>query len=193
VAGTKQFDPDSALAGAIEVFRNKGFAGTSMQDLEKAMGLGRGSIYNTFGDKQALFIAALQKYRCDNDDHLAQMLRDAPRAIDGIRFAVRTAAVHATSLEGRPGCLIGNTAMERVLHDDASAAIVQNAMDHATSMFTEALERAQREGDFPQDRDPHLTARYILLGIQGLCLMSKATPDAKLVRGIAEEILRTLD
>ncbi len=193
MAGTKQFDPEQALQSAVEVFRNKGFAATSMQDLERAMGLGRGSIYNTFGDKQALFLSAVEKYHQEKQAHLAEILRDAPRAIDGIRFAVRNAAVEFCSSESHPGCLIGNTAVERAIHDGDSAQLIERCMDQGIALMSEALIRAQNEGDFAKSRDPGVTARFILLGVQGLAVMAKATSDAKMVRLVAEEILRSLD
>lgn len=193
MAGAKQFDPAAALAAAMEVFHRRGYAATSMHDLEEATGLGRGSIYNAFGDKHALFLATLECYVAAQREELSHVLRESPRAIDGIRLAVRSGAVHICTAEGRSGCFVGRTVMERADQDEQAAAAVQRAIDGITGLFEQALERAQDEGDFPRDRDPAITARFFVTSIQGLSLMAKVTDDPKLIRAIAEEILHALD
>ena len=62
MAGTKQFDHGTVVDRAMMLFWRKGYGGTSIQDLEKATRLRRGSLYNAFGDKQGLFVAALKRY-----------------------------------------------------------------------------------------------------------------------------------
>src|SRR5438093_12545846 len=61
----KSFDEDVVLDQAVELFWERGYDGTSLADLEAHLGLGRQSLYNTFGDKQALFLKALERYRRD--------------------------------------------------------------------------------------------------------------------------------
>lgn len=62
MAGRKQFDPERALGAAVRQFWERGYLGTSIADLEAAMGLGRASIYSTWGDKENLFLRALAAY-----------------------------------------------------------------------------------------------------------------------------------
>jgi TetR/AcrR family transcriptional repressor of nem operon len=193
VAGAKQFDPDRALDRAMEVFRLQGYAGTSMQDLEQATGLGRGSIYNAFGDKHALFIATLEKYIAAHEAQLAAMLLAAPTAIEGIRLVLRSGAVYCGSAKGRSGCLIGNTATECGNRDKAVSAVLEGALERLTELFADSLCRAQEEGDFAADRDPDLAARFLVMSVQGMNLLAKASPQPNVHQGIAEEILRVLD
>ena len=65
MARTKEFDTDDVVLKAIEVFWSKGFEATSISDLVEAMGINRGSIYDTFGDKAGLFELAIQRYQID--------------------------------------------------------------------------------------------------------------------------------
>ena len=58
----KSFDSDAVLQKAMEAFWARGYEATSMQDLVHCMGIGRGSLYATFGDKRTLFIQALRRY-----------------------------------------------------------------------------------------------------------------------------------
>ena len=65
MARTKEFDRDDVVNKAINVFWSKGFEATSIQDLVDAMGINRGSIYDTFGDKAGLFEVAIYHYQID--------------------------------------------------------------------------------------------------------------------------------
>ncbi|MGY4448454.1 AcrR family transcriptional regulator [Bradyrhizobium sp. i1.3.1] len=88
MARTKEFDQDEALDAAIGAFREHGFEGTSTPMLVDAMGIGRQSIYDTFGDKWQLYCAAVRRYAASEvEAHLAA-LRAPPRAIDGLRAMI---------------------------------------------------------------------------------------------------------
>lgn len=63
MARPREFDREAALAAAIDVFWSKGFAATSTEDLVQAMGIGRQSFYNAFGDKRRLYLEALETYQ----------------------------------------------------------------------------------------------------------------------------------
>jgi AcrR family transcriptional regulator len=66
MARPREFDRDEAVRLAIDVFREKGFEGTSTDDLLCAMGIGRQSMYDTFGDKRGLYIEALRRYNAES-------------------------------------------------------------------------------------------------------------------------------
>jgi AcrR family transcriptional regulator len=106
----RTFDSDVALDRAAELFWAKGFADTSLDDLSAAMGMGRPSIYNAFGDKESLFIRALERYR---DTTGTSPLR-AMDAEDSIRDALdaffRQIVEYATADRAHLGCLLGSVA-----------------------------------------------------------------------------------
>src|SRR6266852_4369991 len=85
MAGTKQFDHDTVVDRAMMLFWRMGYGGTSIQDLEKATRLRRGSLYNAFGDKQGLFVAALKRYESTvGQERIEQLSNPDPyRAIEG--------------------------------------------------------------------------------------------------------------
>src|SRR5260370_8746508 len=84
VARPKEFDREDALRRAIPVFWERGFAGTSTDDLVGAMGIGRQSLYDTFGDKRRLFLAALRTYNTDGVTALLRKLRAGPTPLPPI-------------------------------------------------------------------------------------------------------------
>ena len=74
MARTKAFDEDVVLDRAVELFWDQGYEATSISDLEEHLGVGRQSLYNTFGDKRELFVQALQRYASQNRDKLVAAL-----------------------------------------------------------------------------------------------------------------------
>ena len=74
MARTKAFDTEEVLDRALRVFWRNGYEGTSMQDLVDGMQINRASIYDTFGNKEALYLRALQRYQNQNQDQLQQLL-----------------------------------------------------------------------------------------------------------------------
>ncbi|MCE7002789.1 TetR/AcrR family transcriptional regulator [Kibdelosporangium philippinense] len=59
---TKEFDPDAVLRSALNLFWRKGYEATSIQDLVDHLGIGRASMYATFGTKHDLYLRALDLY-----------------------------------------------------------------------------------------------------------------------------------
>src|SRR6266481_4397335 len=84
MARPREFDTDSALDGAIAVFREHGFEGTSAQMLVDAMGIGRQSLYAAFGDKWQLYCSAARRYGMGECAVHFDALRSGARAIEGI-------------------------------------------------------------------------------------------------------------
>src|SRR5690349_24968801 len=81
----KSFDQDTVLDQAVQLFWERGYEATSMADLEAHLGLGRQSLYNTFGDKQALFLKALERYRNDVGGEALARLNAPGAGLDAIR------------------------------------------------------------------------------------------------------------
>ncbi len=193
MTGKRSFDTDVVVELAAGVFRERGFAGASIQDLESATGLGRGSLYNAFGDKHGLFMACLDSQCAAQQERMRSILLESPSAIAGIRLMIRTIAVKACSAEGRCGPLAGNTAADPGQQDGPHMAVLEQNMEKKLGMLSETLERAQREGDFDPNRVPRVTARFIMASIQGMFVSAKTNIDPKEIRELAEEILRVLD
>src|ERR1700761_5248711 len=84
MARPREFDVDAALDGAIGVFGEHGFEGASAERLVNAMGIGRQSLYDTFGDKWRLYRAAVRRYGMGECSAHFDALRSGVRAIDGI-------------------------------------------------------------------------------------------------------------
>ncbi|MEU1024688.1 TetR family transcriptional regulator, partial [Streptomyces sp. NPDC005904] len=164
MARTKEFDPDAALQSALELFWRRGYEATSMADLVEALGIGRASIYATFGNKHALYLKALERYaEIQNPRLLATLSRPGP-ALPAVREVVRRFGGEAASEEDRrSGCFVTNTAAELGPHDEAALRRVERSWEHIETLLHSALVRAQAQGELPADRDPRALARLLLV------------------------------
>jgi len=194
VARTKEFDPDAALQSALELFWRRGYEATSMADLVEHLGVGRASIYATFGNKHELYLKALDRYRETRDPQLLRELSQPGPALPAVRTVVRRFATEAATEERRlSGCFVTNTAAELAPHDTAAARRVEHSWDHIETLLHSALVRAQAQGELPEDRDPRTLARMLLVLMQGLRVVGKASTDPSRVRDAAEQALTLLD
>ncbi|MEU9319109.1 TetR/AcrR family transcriptional regulator [Streptomyces sp. NPDC048295] len=194
MARTKEFDPDAALQSALELFWRRGYEATSMADLVEHLGIGRASIYATFGNKHELYLKAMDRYSEGHDPLLLAELSQPGPALPAVRALVRRFASEAGSPEARlSGCLITNTAAELAPHDPAAARRVELSWAHIETALHSALARARAQGELPADRDPRALARLLLVLLQGVRVVGKASSDSARVRDATEQALTLLD
>ncbi|WBO66489.1 TetR/AcrR family transcriptional regulator [Streptomyces camelliae] len=194
MARTKEFDPDAALQAALELFWRRGYEATSMADLVEHLGIGRASLYATFGNKHELYLRALDRYGQIQNPLLTRELSRPGPVLPAVRAVVRRFAAEATAEPTREqGCLVTNAAVELAPHDPAAARRVAHSWDHAETLLHSALTRAQAQGELPENRDPLTLARMLLVLLQGLRVAGKASTDPARVRDAAEQALALLD
>ncbi|MEU1038392.1 TetR/AcrR family transcriptional regulator [Streptomyces sp. NPDC005551] len=194
MARTKEFDPDAALQSALELFWQRGYEATSMADLVEHLGVGRASLYATFGSKHELYLRALDRYSESRDPDLLRELSQPGPALPAVRTVVRRFAVEAATADTRlNGCFVTNTATELAPHDTAAARRVEHSWDHFETLLHSALVRARAQGELAAGRDPRALARMLLVLMQGLRVVGKASPDPARVRDAAEQALTLLD
>ncbi|MFF8604790.1 TetR/AcrR family transcriptional regulator [Streptomyces sp. NPDC015346] len=194
MARTKEFDPDAALQAALELFWRRGYEATTMSDLVEHLGIGRASIYATFGNKHELYMKAMDRYSGANGPVLTAELSEPDSALAAVRAVVRRFAAEAASDEVRlAGCFITNTAAELGPHDDAVARRVDLSWEQVETLLHSALARARAQGELPADRDPRALARMLLVLLQGIRVVGKASSDPTRVRDAAEQALTLLD
>ncbi|MFE5395539.1 TetR/AcrR family transcriptional regulator [Streptomyces sp. NPDC056568] len=194
MARTKEFDPDAALRAALELFWRRGYEATSMSDLVEHVGVGRASLYATFGNKRELYLKALERYEQGLlPDLLADLARPGP-ALPGVRSLVRRYAAESAAEETRErGCFVTNTAAELAPHDPVAARRVERNWDRLETVLHASLARARTQGELPADRDPLALARLLLVLLQGMRVVGKASQDPARVRDAADQALALLD
>jgi TetR/AcrR family transcriptional repressor of nem operon len=192
MARTKSFEPTRALDRALELFWCKGYSATSLNDLLEHMQISRQSLYDTFGDKHQLFLAALDRY-CAVQGH--EPLRPL-QAGGPVREALQT-ILYSMVAEGvagdRRGCFLVNSAIECAPHYPDIAAKVAHGVDKTEALLIEVLRHGQLNGQVATHHDPGLLARYLMTIIQGLRVQVKALPDPALLYPIIDLALTNLD
>jgi TetR/AcrR family transcriptional repressor of nem operon len=181
----KQFDPDTAVEQAMEVFWRKGYAGTTPQDLVDALGIGKGSLYNAFGSKHALFEQALRRYRDSQAVILLEMLEEPGPVKARLRKALEFLAELDLAAPDRRGCLAVNVAAELARTDETAAELVRRMFDRTEDAFRALIEEGQRTGEISPGRDPVALGSLLLNTAMGLRLMARiAEGSDRLVRVI---------
>jgi len=192
VARPKEFERDVVLDRAMQVFWARGYEATSIQHLVDRMGIQRGSLYDTFGDKRALFFAAIERYDRVVTAKLLAALDEPGAGTAAIREFFRL-KVEASVESGRPrGCLVTNSAAEVVTRDRAAATRVGAVLAKIEAAFHRAVVRAQQAGEIDPKRSPRALARFLTSSAQGLSVMAKTFPDRAVLDDIVEVILAAL-
>ena len=185
----KKFDPDAALAAALDVFRRQGFEGASLTDLTNAMGIQRPSLYAAFGSKEELFQKALERYRAECPVFGAAVLAETSARGVAERL-LHGAADQQTDASNPPGCLI---TLGAVLCSDEHSSVRQLLAD-ARQKTQEALqcrfERALAEGELPVEADPASLARYLMAVVHGMAVMAASGASRNALRDVATFALR---
>lgn len=175
----REFDEATAVTRAMEAFWETGYEATSTDTLIEAMGIGRGSLYNAYGSKAALYERALDAYCARDTEALGVRLEGEGPVAPAIR-EVLMALVEADLADpaGR-GCLMINAAIERAGADAAIAHRVDRAFARIETAFAGALRRGVASGELAADLDCRAAARFLMTTIAGLRVVGKATADRR--------------
>ena len=176
---SKQFSFDSALAKATQKFCSHGYHATSIQNFVDCMGIGRGSIYDTFDSKRGLFLKALRLSFNSVKQRLDALLLSSSSPVDAI-LDVFTCAIHE---QPRAGSFIVNAAVELAPFDPHIAELT----------FLRLIVQGQDSGHIPQTVDAPLTARCLLSLHISLGVPIRATPDETLLQQTRRQAQALLD
>ncbi len=186
---TKGFDPEEALDEAMQLFWRKGYEATSVQELVDQMGINRFSLYDTFGCKHDLFLAALDRYR---DEVVTAGLRvlEGPRlGLEAVRRYFAGALDSVTARGGWRGCLMTNSAVEVVPRDRAATARLRAHLERLERAFHRQLESARAAGELTTNRELKDLSRYLTGAAQGLGVLAKARPGRRALQTYVEVVL----
>ncbi|MEA1648995.1 TetR/AcrR family transcriptional regulator [Nitrospirillum sp. BR 11164] len=191
MARPKEFDGEVALAAAIALFSQHGFEGTSTEALLRAMKISRQSLYDTFGDKRQLYLAALRRYNEENVAGIVRALTAAPTPLTGVEYAFMAFIAKAVA-SGHPSCL-GVSAVCEFGRADAEVAAIGDASAHTLAHALETqLIAAQAAGEMATDVDVPTAAAFLGATLAGLKVSARAGAGADTLRGVARLALKSL-
>ena len=189
---SKAFDPDEALHKAMQVFWERGYEATSVQDLVQGIGINRFSLYSTFGGKHQLFVAALERYRDTIVADLVGELEQSTAGLAAIRQFFERLVNFFASAKGWRGCLITNTAVELAPHDPQAAAKVQAYVVRLEEAFYRVLLQAQQAQQLAAAHACRDLARFLTGSALGLGVLAKTSPGRQALEGYSRVILSVL-
>jgi TetR/AcrR family transcriptional repressor of nem operon len=192
MARPRKFDEERVLQAVRDQFWDTGYAATSLEDLLRVSGLGKGSLYAAFGDKHRLFLRALRNYTDVSRGYLQEMLDSAPRALDALRAFVMAPVNDTGGEAARRGCLMANSTSELAAADPDVLAEARRTYEATTALVAECVARAQDEGDVPAGADPVETARALLAAQQGIVFMGRTGLDIETLTATARSLVAQL-
>lgn len=193
MARTKQFDERQALVSAMLVFWEKGYEGTSIQDLEHATGLNRTSIYNAFGNKRAIFDRVMDCYKESVMSSLFAELDGAPSIKEGIRRMLNGALDIHFDKDNPGGCLVVLSILESGQHDEASQVSMQQTLHDLKGALQARLNKAKKSGELSKGLDAGSIATTIATTMAGMMVLGKANFSKTALKKTINQVLRLLD
>ncbi|HEY4049068.1 MAG TPA: TetR/AcrR family transcriptional regulator [Acidobacteriaceae bacterium] len=184
MARPKEFDQEKALRKAISLFSQQGFAATSTDELMRVMDVGRQSMYDTFGDKRALFLRALEMYVTESVQSIIEELEKPGPALSAVRNALVTFAAR-NDLSNAEGCM-GLNAISEFGHRDADVTrITRSAARVQRHALMRVLARAKSQGELSSDADPDSMADFFESTLAGIRMAAKAGKSRRALRNLA--------
>jgi AcrR family transcriptional regulator len=183
----KQFEIDAAIDAAVTVFREHGYEGTSAQMLVAAMGIGRQSLYDTFGDKWGVYRAAVRRYGQQEVGAHRAALATGSRAIDGLRAMLARVVAQA-----RQGCL----GVSSIVEFGTDKSDIQEIRAAESTSLRNAIRTAiligQAEGDIAATLDPDELATFFVASMSGIRVAARGGASADHVAAIADLSIRAI-
>ncbi|MFD3508540.1 TetR/AcrR family transcriptional regulator [Nocardia sp. NPDC058666] len=167
------FDRDIALRRAMEVFWELGYDGASMSDLTAAMGINSPSLYAAFGDKEALFRAAVELYGRTEGSHTARALRDQPTAYAAIEAMLRDNIAAYADPALPTGCMVVLAGATYTGKTTAVREFLTQARRHTTAQIRARLDRGVTDGDLSPATDTAALATLYSTVLYGLSIQAR--------------------
>lgn len=185
MVGVRQFDEESVIAEVMDVFWRQGYGATSMDNLAKATGVQRGSLYHAFGGKEELMLAALDSYAARFSARHRKAL-ESEDLVEAIEDFLQAHMERMADPANPAGCLVTNSALECVGHNDAIDRKIVETLSAAETALYDRLRQAQGEGVIGPGQDLRAMARFLLGITRGMAVLHKAFGDLAMVRDVAD-------
>ncbi|MEM9077638.1 MAG: TetR/AcrR family transcriptional regulator [Bacteroidota bacterium] len=190
---TKQFDEKEVLNKAVELFWEKGFHATSMQDLVCHLGINRASLYDTFGGKEELFKKAFQEYRNSSGDIVKRLLTGEASVKAGFEKLFDFAIEETITDECRKGCFVVNTTTELIPGDETIHSILSENLENGASMFASVIQDGIDKGEIDSSKKAKDIGLMLFTFYNGFRVVSKIDTNPEKLKSIVATALSILD
>ncbi len=188
----KQFKEDEALEAAMRLFWRYGYEATSIQALEEAMRLKRTSIYNTFGNKRALYRRVLDHYLKTVLSRFVIAVEQAKSAEAAVEAVFREIITHNFSIKNPGGCLVVLSVLESHQHDDVTHRVLDDILQGMSKAIVERLQLGVTEGELKPETPVRRIGEQVTAMVNGITVMAKAHFSEAHLRELAAASTKTL-
>jgi TetR/AcrR family transcriptional repressor of nem operon len=189
----REFELFDVLDRATRLSWQRGYGGTSLNDLERAMGIGRTSIYAAFGGKESLFLQVIDHY----DANYRAKLRVALRSGGSTRASIERYFSELLAVLSDPempfGCLLTNVAVEGDRGTTRLGRKIAQSISRTEDAFYEVLREGQANGEVHPDVDVRGLSRYFVAATHGLSTLAKSHPSASALKDVIDAMLANLE
>lgn len=179
------FDMDEALDKALQIFWKRGYEGASLAELTETLGVNKPSLYAAFGNKEALFMKALSKYKEGPVAFVMEVVNE-PTAREVAQRFLYQAADFLTETSHPKGCLIVQGALSGGESADMIKSVLIQYRAAYEALLTKRFEQAKKEGDLSNDANPQALAKYLATLHQGMSVQATSGASKDELRAIAD-------
>lgn len=174
MARHREFDPNAALQTAIQVFWEKGYTATSVDEVVKRSGVSKYGIYSTFGNKQELFKKVLAQYAADRHQDIQRPIRQPGASLSEIRKFFADVPHIITQDDHPSGCLIANTGIELGMSDLDIRDYVNDFFGDVAQVLQRCLARAVEKGELDTPEDIAGLATYLATEFRTALMLARS-------------------
>ncbi|MEJ2793422.1 TetR/AcrR family transcriptional regulator [Iodobacter sp. LRB] len=190
----KEFDRDTVIHNAMQLFWAKGYEGATLPELLRVMGLSRSSFYNEFIDKESLFLDVIDFYFVKVGQARVALLNSSPSVKTALRAFFEAQMINDSPFkDGLVGCLITNTAVAVKGLDPIVACKIKASAEAMEQVFLNLLQRGQTNGEIATNKDIKALAKALLSFTHGMCVYVKIDQDRAGINQIISTVLSLLD
>jgi TetR/AcrR family transcriptional repressor of nem operon len=191
MARPREFDQKQVIAAAVAQFSSQGYAGTSVQDLCEATGVGKSSLYGAFGDKHDLYVEAFRQYCTGSlDDLRAELEGPEIEAVQRLTGHLQQKAAGAA--DDPRGCFLASAAAELAEHDPAVAELTRTMIDAYEELIARCIEQAQNCRDVDPSLDSEALTAAVLTALRGIEALGKTGRTHSFMQHAADTAINLL-
>jgi TetR/AcrR family transcriptional regulator, transcriptional repressor for nem operon len=173
-------------------FWRHGYGATSVAELTATTGMHPGTIYQTFGDKQGVLLAALERYRETGLRRVRDLLGSQASPLAGLRAYLLDQVAMSQAADGRRGCLAGNSALELLPGEPAVAAAIRRIFAELHAAIAETVQAAQRHSEVEPSLAAEDVASQLLALVEGMFVLGRASTGAGRMPAVIDLTLNSL-
>jgi AcrR family transcriptional regulator len=185
----RSFDRDEALERAMRLFWSRGYEGTSISDLTEAMGVAPPSLYGAYGDKQRLFLEAVERYEQTAGCFAREALAEEPTAERAVRRLLLGAVKSFTTPDNPKGCLMVLGATNCSVESAEVGEALAERRRAAEGAVRARLLAGEQAGEFARDADVDALAALVTATLFGLALKARDGASRARLTKVVEQLM----